>query len=155
MSGRGKRWAWIAAAALLSFHTLLAYGLPPLVPIAGTALLLVLFWLIGPAIAWLVSGTLVLATLGYAGALALLDWEGRTYRAPHERLSIYDVYFRNVDNRNHFQVRLFFEGFLIKLWQQSFLKILCNLFFIFLGYNTFRCFPFTEARNVCASRKVF
>lgn len=91
MTRRSRAWPWHAAALLITFHTLLAFGLPPLVPVAGTVLLGVFYAFIGARNGLLVAASLAVATLLYAGMLALVDWESAVYYRPHERLATHDT----------------------------------------------------------------
>ena len=92
LSAQGGRWRglWLAAALLLTLHTLIAYGLPPSVPLAGT-LLLAVFGVFGGAVnAFAIAVSLAVGTLLYAGALGMLDWRELVYYRPTERLAAYD-----------------------------------------------------------------
>ena len=84
------RWSLWALASVISFHTLLAYGLPPAVPLGGSLVLAVLYWWIGPGNGLLVALSLVLGTLFYGLALTVTGLGDAIYARPYQMLTDYD-----------------------------------------------------------------
>jgi len=89
------------AAFLLSFHTLLAYGLAPGVFLVLVVALAIVYYRVGYLGAATIALALLGATLVYALAIKLTGFESAMYYRPHERLVTYDyqhnhrVYRRN------------------------------------------------------------
>jgi len=85
-----KRRPLQAAALLIAFHTLLAYGLPPLLLVSLTVALGVWFFRTSWQAALSVSLALVVATLLYAGILRFTSLGEAWYYRPHEVLATWD-----------------------------------------------------------------
>lgn len=89
------------AAFLLSFHTLLAYGLAPGVFLVLVVALGVVYWRTGYLGAVTISLALLAVTLLYALAIKLTGFESAMYYRPHEQVATYDYkYNHRVYRRN-------------------------------------------------------
>jgi hypothetical protein len=84
------RWGHLALAVLITLHTLLAYGLPPAVPLVGTLVLGGVYVVVGPANALLIAAALLGATLLYSVALRVTGLDQSMYYRPHEVLQSYN-----------------------------------------------------------------
>lgn len=78
------------AAFLLSFHTLLAYGLAPGVFLVLVVALAIVFYRAGYLGAVTTSLALLAVTLLYALTIKLTGFESAMYYRPHEQLATYD-----------------------------------------------------------------
>lgn len=85
-----KRRPLQAVALLIVFHTLLAYGLPPLLFVSLTVALGIWFFRTSWQAAWSVSLALVVATLLYGALLKFTSLGEAWYYRPHEVLATWD-----------------------------------------------------------------
>jgi hypothetical protein len=86
----GKQRLLQFAALLITFHTLLAYGLPPLLLVSLTVALGIWFWRTRWQAALSVSLALVVATLLYGAVLTFTPLGKAWYYRPHEVLATWD-----------------------------------------------------------------